>query len=138
MNNYVTGVLAGAAVMVGGWGWGWRGLVLAITVIAFWMLLQFSRALRTLRHAAQRPVGQVDSTVMLQSRLAHGQNLQEVIGLAGCLGRKVGQADDWAWSDAGGDELVVHFRQGRVVRWSLARAQGEVHESKVHEGDAAT
>jgi hypothetical protein len=119
---YTNGLLASAAVIAGWWGWGWPGLGLALSAIVFWLLLQFTRAVRTLRHAAQRPVGHVDSVVMLQSRLHHGMNIQEVIALTGSLGSKVGAADDWQWRDPGGNEVVVHFRRGRVVRWSLARA----------------
>lgn len=125
MNNVVNGLLAGAAVMVGWWGWGWRGLVLAVTVIAFWMLLQFGRAMRSLRNAAQRPVGRIDSAVMFQARLAHGMNLQEVIAVSGSLGQKVGTSDDWRWVDDAGHEVVVYFRRGHVVRWAFARAQEE-------------
>jgi hypothetical protein len=50
-------------------------------------------------------------------------NIQEVIALTGSLGRKVGAADDWQWTDPGGNEVTVFFRQGRVVRWSFLRAQ---------------
>jgi hypothetical protein len=124
-SNVVNGLLAGAAVMIGWWGWGWRGLALAVTVIVFWMLLQFGRAARSLRHAAQRPVGHVDSAVMFQAKLAHGMNMQEVIAITGSLGQKVSDADDWRWADAAGDEVVVYFRRGHVVRWALARAQDQ-------------
>lgn len=120
---YSNGLLAGAAVIAGWWGWGWKGLLLALSVIVFWLLLQFTRAVRTLRHAGQRPVGHVDSAVMLQARLNHGMSIHEVIALTGSLGTKVGAADDWQWSDPGGSVVVVHFRRGRVVRWSLARPE---------------
>lgn len=122
LNN---GLLAGGAVIAGWWAWGWQGLLLAASVILFWLLMQFTRALRVLRHAGQRPVGQVDSAVMLQSRLVHGMNMQELIALTGSLGRKLGELDDWQWSDAGGNTVVVHLRRGKVVRWSLARPDGE-------------
>ena len=94
-------------------------------MIVFWLLMQFTRALRVLRHAAQRPVGHVHSAVMQQSRLAHGMNMQELIALTGSLGSKLGDLDDWQWSDPGGNTVVVHLRRGKVVRWSLARPEGE-------------
>lgn len=118
---YSNGLLAGAAVIAGWWGWGWKGLLLALSVIVFWLLMQFTRAVRTLRHAGQRPVGHVDSAVMMQARLSHGMSIHEVIAVTGSLGTKVGAADDWQWCDPGGSVVVVHFRRGRVVRWSLAR-----------------
>ena len=61
-----------AALAAGYVGYGWPGVVLALTVVVFWLLLQFSRALRTLRNAASGPVGQVASAVMLHSRLKAG------------------------------------------------------------------
>ena len=122
LNN---GLLAGGAIIAGWWAWGWQGLLLAASAILFWLLMQFTRALRVLRHASQRPVGHVDSAVMLQSRLAHGMNMQELIALTGSLGRKLGELDDWQWSDPGGHTVVVHLRRGKVVRWSLARPEGE-------------
>jgi len=122
LNN---GLLAGGAVIAGWWAWGWQGLLLAASVIVFWLVMQFTRALRVLRHASQRPVGHVDSAVMLQSRLEHGMNMQELIALTGSLGTRLGELDDWQWSDPGGNTVVVHLRRGKVVRWSLARPEDE-------------
>jgi hypothetical protein len=122
------GLLAGGAVIVGWWFWGWQGLLMAASVIAFWLVMQFTRALRVLRHASQRPVGHVDSSVMLQSRLEHGMNMQELIALTGSLGTKLGELDDWQWSDPGGNTVVVHLRRGKVVRWSLVRPESDPEE----------
>ncbi len=52
-----TGAIVGwlpalAALAAGYLGWGGRGVVPALTVAAFWLLLQFSRSLRVLRTAA--------------------------------------------------------------------------------------
>ena len=128
MNNPWLGwALALAAVVAGFWSYGWKGLVLAITAIAFWLLLQFSRALRTLRDAAQAPVGMVANAVMLHSRLAAGMRLPDVLRLTGSLGRRAGTADSqpveetWAWADAAGDEVHVLLRDGRVQSWQLQR-----------------
>jgi hypothetical protein len=122
------GLLAGGAVLAGWWVWGWQGLLMAASVIAFWLVMQFTRALRVLRHASQRPVGHVDSAVMLQSRLEHGMNMQELIALTGSLGIRLGELDDWQWSDPGGNTVVVHLRRGKVVRWSLVRPEDEPAE----------
>jgi hypothetical protein len=61
MNPVVGWGLAVLAVAAGWLGWGWRGVVLAVTVVVFWLLLQFSRTLRVLRAAGQRPVGTIDT-----------------------------------------------------------------------------
>lgn len=115
-------LLAGAALMVGWWNYGWRGLVLALSMVVFWLLLGFSRAARVLRHAGQRPVGQIDSVAMLQARLDHGMQMADVLALTGSLGRKVNDHDDWMWSDSYGNDLVISFRRGVVVRWAVAMA----------------
>ena len=41
--------LAVMAVAVGYAAYGWRGVVLAFSVVGFWLVLQFSRSLRALR-----------------------------------------------------------------------------------------
>ena len=116
-------ILIGSAIVLGWWLYGWRGLVLALTMIVFWMVLQFSRTTRLLREAATRPLGRVDqSVVMLQTQLQPGMSLAEVIRVTGSLGKKVSeQRDDWMWTDAGGDDIVVSLRRGVVVRWAIAR-----------------
>jgi hypothetical protein len=126
MKPTFAGALAIAALAAGYWSYGWRGLVLALTVIAFWLLLQFSRSLRVLRRAAQSPLGHVDSAVMFNAKLHVGLRLPEVIALACSLGRKVGaNAGDapevFAWRDGGDDEVEVTFVNGRCTQWHLRR-----------------
>jgi hypothetical protein len=114
--------LATAALAAGWFGYGWRGIALALSVIAFWLLLQFSRTLRLLRNAAQLPLGHVDSAVMFNARLSVGLRLPEVIGMTRSLGRKVsGEPEVFAWCDAGGDEVEATFEGGRCTRWQLRR-----------------
>ena len=123
MNTALGWALAAMAVAVGWIGYGWRGVVLAVTVIVFWLLLQFSRALRVLRTAAGRPIGQVPNAVMLHARLHTGMRLPEVLKITRSLGRKVtDDPETWAWADAGGDEVRVELRDGRVSAWALQRA----------------
>jgi hypothetical protein len=115
--------LAAAALGVGWFSYGWRGVVLALTVIAFWLLLQFSRTLRLLRSAGQAPIGHVHSALMLHSRLRSGMRLPAIIALTRSLGRKVSDAPEtFAWRDSGGDEVQVEFVAGRCTRWTLHRA----------------
>lgn len=124
MNPFFGWTLAVLAVAGGYLSWGWQGVVLAVTVIVFWLLLQFSRAMRVLRAAGQRPVGSVDSAIMLNSRLAPGLQMMQVLGLTRSLGERV--ADDpetWRWRDAGGDAVQVELRNGRVSAWQLQRGQ---------------
>lgn len=116
--------LAAAAIAVGWASYGWPGVVLAITVIVFWLLLQFSRSLRVLRDAAGRPLGQVDNAVMLHARVHAGMRLPEVLKLTRSLGRKVGDepVEAFTWCDAAGDEVRVELRGGKVSDVTLTRA----------------
>lgn len=126
MNGPVVGwALAVVAVAAGYVGYGWKGVVLALTVIVFWLLLQFSRALRVLRNAGNAPVGSVKSAVMFNAKVSAGQRLPELLKLTGSLGRKVSDAPEtWAWADAGGDAVHVTLVDGRVSAWELKRAAG--------------
>ena len=124
MNSALLGWgLTAAAVITGYLIYGWRGVALAVTVTVFWLLLQFSRALRALREATGRPVGQVPSAVMLNVKLHAGMRLPDVIRHTRSLGRKLGDAPEtWAWADAAGDEVHVVLINGRITAWELKRA----------------
>jgi hypothetical protein len=111
--------------------YGWPGVLLALGVVVFWLLLQFSRALRLMRQAAQRPIGSVASALMLQSRLRPGLLLSDVMKLTGSFGSlqtpaaAAGQAADkevYIWADAGGDAVEVTLADGKVTAWVLQRA----------------
>jgi len=124
MNGRWAWVLAGTALVAGWFGYGWRGIVLAVSVIAFWLLLEFSRTMRVLRRAAQAPVGHVDSVVMLQSKLSEGMPLADIIKLTGSLGQKVrDEPETFAWRDGGGAAVEVELQAGRCRRWTLLRAE---------------
>ena len=121
--------LAAVALGVGYVGYGWPGVLLALTVIMFWLLMQFSRALRTMRRAAGRPVGVVTSAVMMHAGLHAGMGLPQIMVLTGSLGLKVAGApgadtDSYAWRDAGGDEVVVDLKGGVLSGWRLQRSDG--------------
>jgi hypothetical protein len=115
--------LAVAALLAGWQVYGWQGVLLAISVIVFWMLLQFSRALRVMRMAAESPVAMVPSVVMLHAGLKPGLAMLEVVKKTRSLGRKLEHAgeDVWRWEDASGAGLVLHFEHGKLQRWDLDR-----------------
>ncbi|MBL8328812.1 MAG: hypothetical protein JNJ71_08165 [Rubrivivax sp.] len=123
MNPIVGWSLAVLAIAVGYLQWGWPGVVLGVTVVVFWMLLQFSRVVRVMRQASQAPVGQVPSAVMLHARLRAGMRLLEVLPLTRSLGRKLADTPEtFAWADEAGDRVVIELAGGRVTRWTLERA----------------
>ncbi len=119
--------LALTALVAGYVGYGWPGMVLALSVVVFWMLLQFSRALRAMRKAAGRPVGRVDNAVMLHARLRTGLRLVDVMKLTGSLGQPANDSDRpepevFLWTDEAGDSVRVELRAGQVSAWALQRA----------------
>ena len=122
MNPFIGWTLAVLAIAVGYVGWGWRGVVLGVTVAAFGLLLQFSRTLRVLRNAAGAPVGQIDSALMLHSKLRSGMTLMQVLVLTRSLGTKLGDDPErWGWADAGGARLSLEFCAGKLRAWELMR-----------------
>jgi uncharacterized protein (DUF58 family) len=114
--------LAVLAVAAGYVSYGWRGVLLAVTVIVFWLLLQLSRTLRTLRTAAGSPVGHVGSAVMLHTRLKPGLRLIDVIAMTRSLGERVSETPEvWRWRDDGGATLILQFEGARLAQWRLER-----------------
>ncbi len=117
--------LAVAAVAVGYVAYGWPGVLLAVSMVVFWLLLQLSRAMRALRQASGRPVGSVDSAVMLQARLSKGLRLTQVLALTRSLGARVAEdPETFAWTDASGARVQVVFVDGRCSHWALQRPPG--------------
>ena len=103
---------------------GWQGLLLALSVVVFWLLLQFSRALRVMRLAADAPVGHVPSAVMLHARLGTGVLMMDVVKLTRSLGRKVrDEPETFAWRDESGAEVEIEFANGRCQSWRLTRPE---------------
>jgi len=119
--------LAVSAIAIGYTFYGWHGVVLAFTMIVFWLLLQFSRALRVLRAAAANPAGLVDSALMAHTRIQRGMKMLQVLRETKSLGQRLphaspGAQESWEWRDCGGDALVVDFTKGRCVGVALVRA----------------
>ena len=126
MNPVIGVVLALTALVGGGVLLGWKGVILALTVIVFWLLLQFSRLMRVMQAAKEAPIGHIDSAVMLQARLREGMKLMDVLTLTRSLGAKIeGRPEAWAWTDAGGIRLELQFGQGHLRQWTLQRPATE-------------
>lgn len=122
MNPILGWALVAVFVALAWHQYGWQGVLFAITVVVFWLLLQFSRAMRAMKQAGQAPVGRVDSAVMLNAKLRPGMTMLQVIGLTKSLGRKLDAGDDdWAWSDEGGSTVRLHFTGGKLARHELDR-----------------
>jgi hypothetical protein len=125
--------LALVAIVLGWFQWGWQGVILAISVVVFWLLLQFSRAMRVMRQAAGAPIGHVDSAVMLNAKLRAGMRLMEIIPLTRSLGQAVegepGVPETFTWTDTSGACVRVQLVGGRLRQWSLERPAESPAES---------
>jgi hypothetical protein len=116
--------LALAALLAGGWLMGWQGVVLAMSGIVLWLVLQFTQLMKVMRATREVPLGHVQSAVMLNAKLHEGMKLLQVLQLTGSLGVKVAGAGSdpaYRWTDAGGDSVVLTLAKGRVTRWKLER-----------------
>ena len=116
----------GIIVVAAAWrGWGWPGVALAVGGIVMWMLLHFTRMMKVLQGAANRPVGWTDSAVMLNAKLRPGVNLLHVIGMTGALGEQVSPKDEqpelYRWTDGTNSHVTCEFANGKLVKWTLYR-----------------
>jgi hypothetical protein len=114
------------AVAFGSVRYGWQGAIAAVTVVVFATLVQFNRALKVMRRAADAPIGHADSAVMLASRLQPGMRLVDVVRLTRSLGQRLDAGDDrhlerWRWADSGGAAVELVLRAGRLAEWRLVR-----------------
>jgi len=126
VNPVIGWSLAVLAVAVGYAGYGWKGVVLAFSVVVFWLLLQFSRAIRAMRQAAGAPKGSVPNAVMLHARLRPRMKLLDILPLTGSLGDQVAaDPETFVWTDAGGDRVRVELVKGLVTRFTLERAASD-------------
>ncbi len=121
--NAVFGWALAAVALAAGWrGYGWPGVALGLSVIVFWLLMQFSRSLKVMRNAASAPVGHIDSAVMLNAKLEPGLPMLRVVSLTRSLGKRVAEdPETWAWVDASGSGVTIVFDKGRCQRWTLSR-----------------
>jgi len=126
MNKLFGVALALAALVMGGLLFGWKGVILALSVIVFWLLMQFSRLLRVMKMAGSAPVGHVDSAVMLNSKLRAGLKLVDLIPLTHSLGEKIASAPEtYRWTDPGGVSVELVMQDGLLARWTLIRPADE-------------
>ena len=104
---------------------GWGGVALVVGGIVMWMLLHFTRMMAVLKRASNRPIGYVESAVMLNARLRPGVNLLHVMALTRSIGEQLGEKDQqpevYRWTDPGASHVTCEFRDGKLVKWDLVR-----------------
>ena len=65
MNPILGWVLAAVLAVASYQAYGWPGLAMAVSAIVFWLLLQFNRAVRVMKNAAESPLGEIEMDVFL-------------------------------------------------------------------------
>jgi hypothetical protein len=118
--------LAGAAIITVAWyRFGWQGVAIVGTAIMMWALLHFNRMMQVLKRAANRPIGYVDSAVMLNAKLKPGVSLMHVVAMTRALGAlqsaKDTQPEIYRWTDGSMSTVDAEFSGGRLVRWQMTR-----------------
>lgn len=118
-------VVAAALLFWGFRQFGWAGVAAVAGGLLMWLLLHFTRLMAVMRRAARRPIGHVDSAVMLNARLQAGMPLVGVLGLARALGEQVSpegeQPEVYRWTDPGGASVQARFAHGKLQDWGLKR-----------------
>ncbi len=117
-----------AAIALGAGAWragGWAGLALLASGLLLWFLLYYTRLITIMKRAADRPIGYVDSAVMLNARLKAGLPLLSVVALTRSLGQRLSaegaEPELYRWRDPGESQVTAEFEGGRLARWRLER-----------------
>lgn len=119
-------VVAGVSLLAMAWrAYGWGGVALVTGGLVMWALLQFNRTVHVLRRAKNRPIGHVDSAVMLNARLKKDLSLLHVLALTRALGERLSpegeQPETYRWTDGSASQVTCEFRNGKLVQWTLVR-----------------
>ena len=107
--------------------YGWPGIAAVATVLVFGILLHFSRMMQVLKRAANRPIGYVDSAVMLNAKLKPGMTLLHVVAMTRALGAqqspKNEQPEVFRWADGSQSSVTCTFVGGKLSRYELFRPE---------------
>ena len=121
-------IIGGAAIAYQSYGW--RGLVVVASVLVFGILLHFSRMMQVLKRAANRPIGYVDSAVMLNAKIKPGATLLHVVAMTRSLGllksAKGAQPEVFEWKDGSQSVVTCTFVGGKLSHHELFRPQADV------------
>jgi hypothetical protein len=120
-------IIGGAALA---WqSYGWKGIVVIVSVLMFGILLHFSRMMQVLKRAAHRPVGYVDSAVMLNAKLKPGATLLHAVALTRSLGLlksiKGEQPEVFEWKDGSESVVTCTFVGGKLAHHVLDRPSAD-------------
>lgn len=122
--------------------YGWQGVALVGGAIVMFLLLHFNRAMKVLQRAAERPVGYVDSAVMLNAKLQPGVTLMHVVAMTRALGEAKSsdgaQPERYRWTDNGNSWVDAIFVDGKLKEWALKRPDMLVEDDPAGPSTATT
>jgi Flp pilus assembly protein TadB len=105
--------------------YGWAGVAVVVTALVMWLLLHFTRMMQVLKRATNRPIGFVDSAVMLNAKLKPGVTLLHVVAMTKALGElkspKNEQPEFFRWTDGTESHVTCEFKGGKLAKWELVR-----------------
>ena len=126
-------VLGIALVAMAYRSYGWAGVAVVASALVMWALLHFNRMMQVLKRAANRPIGHVDSAVMLNAKLRPGATLLHVVAMTRSLGAlqspKDAQPEVFRWTDGSASHVTCQFVGGRLTTWTLERPQPPADEA---------
>ena len=103
----------------------WPGITVVVTFVVFGILLHFTRLMTILKRAANRPIGYVDSAVMLNAKLKPGATLMHVVAMTRSLGLlkspKDVQPEVFEWRDGSESVVTCTFVGGKLEQHVLFR-----------------
>lgn len=118
-------LVALAALVLAHRHYGWMGVAAAAGMLVMWVLLHFTRLMQILQRAAKRPIGYVDSAVMLNARLKPGMTLMHVIAMTRALGElrteKDTQPEVFRWKDNSDSYVDATFAHGKLTGHVMVR-----------------
>ena len=105
--------------------YGWLGVAAVGGGRVMWLLLHFTRLMTVLKRASDRPIGYVDSAVMLNAKLKPGVTLMHVMAMTRSLGERLSdegvQPEVFRWRDNGNSTVTAEFGNGKLQGWKLER-----------------
>ena len=109
--------------------YGWPGVAAVSGALVMWLMLHFTRVMMVIKRAANRPIGYVDSAVMLNAKLRPGVPMLHVMTLTRALGQRESaegeQPEIYRWTDNGGSRVDAVFADGRLRSWTLHRPEAD-------------
>jgi hypothetical protein len=117
---------AGVALLVLAYRYyGWGGVALGASALVTWVLLHFTRMMQVLKRAAARPIGYVDSAVMLNAKLKPKASLMHVVAMTRALGELRSpsgiQPEVFRWTDDSDSYVDCTFVNGKLADHRLTR-----------------